>query len=229
MKILSIDTSNDSTSVSILEDKKSIGKIFLNCGLIHSKIIFQIVESILKLSSFDIKKIDLVSVCNGPGSFTGIRIGLSLAKGISFSLNKPCIGVSSLMSLAYSVESLNNTQVIYSCIKANNDEIYFNSYDLDSESKIKKIGNDKFVKLSDLADFVKKEKKRVIFVGNASEFCYNKLGRYCVCGCEFYTRELDSDYVGQAACDIFRGGNFKNNLEANYLKGSRAEKSKKEL
>ena len=56
MKILSIDTSNDSTSVSILEDKKSIGKIFLNCGLIHSKIIFQIVESILKLSSFDIKK-----------------------------------------------------------------------------------------------------------------------------------------------------------------------------
>ena len=225
MKILSIDTSNTSTSVSILENKKVLARIFLNCGLIHSKIIFSTVKNVLGLSSFNIKECDLIAVCNGPGSFTGIRIGLSFAKGISFAIEKPCIGVSSLLSLAYSIEFIDETHVIYSCIKANNDEIYFNSYELGQDTKLRPLGNDRFISFAELANFAKKEKKKVIFVGNASEFCYNEIGRNCTCGCKFYFREVDSDYVGVAAYDIFQGGNYEKNLRANYLKGTRADNS----
>lgn len=221
MKILSLDTSNRSTSVSILEDKKSIGKIFLNCGLIHSKVIPDIVKDLLDISSFDIKNIDLLAVCNGPGSFTGIRIGLAFMKGISLSIKKPCIGVSSLESLAYSVPI--DDEVIYSCIHANNDEIYFNSYEM-INSNLTKKDEDKFIKFSDLTDLVKKEKKNIIFVGNASKTCYNLSSEYLSCDSKFYEKEVDSDFVGQAALDHFCSNDY--SLSANYLKKTRAENLK---
>ncbi len=221
MKILSLDTSNRSTSVSILDNNKSIGKIFLNCGLVHSKVIKSIVKNLLDISSFDIKNIDLLAVCTGPGSFTGIRIGLSFMKGISLSIKKPCIGVSSLESLAYSVSV--KDEVIYSCIHANNDEIYFNSYEI-INSNLTKRDNDKFIKFSDLIGYVKIEKKTIIFVGNASKTCYNLVSEYLSYDSRFYEREVDSDFLGQAAFHHFCSNNY--SLSANYLKKTRAENLK---
>lgn len=219
MKILSIDTSNSSTSVSILENKKVLGKIFLNAGLIHSKIISQVVEKIFNLLSLKMKDIDLLAVCTGPGSFTGIRIGLSFMKGVSLALNIPCVGISSLEALAYSVEPNNSDNIIYSCINANKDEIYFNSYEFQNDFLIKK-NEDKFINFSDILNFVEEERKKVIFVGNEAKRCYN----ICV-GISnvlsFYECEIDSDFVGKAALDHFLRKDF--NLQANYLKKTRAE------
>lgn len=220
MKIFSLDTSNDSTSVSVLEDKKVLGNIFLNSGLIHSRIISQIVEKLFNLLSLKMKNIDLLTVCNGPGSFTGIRIGLSFMKGISLALNIPCVGVSSLESLAYSVaEYIDKDSVIYSCIKANKDEIYFNSYFLDNGILIS-TREDTFISFDDIPDFVKKERKKVVFVGNASQICYNHCSG--VPGVSiFHVKEINSDYVGLAGLKQFLEKDFV--LKANYLKKTRAE------
>lgn len=219
MKIFALDTSNESTSVSVLEDEKVLGTIFLNSGLIHSRIISQVVEKLFNLLSLKMKNIDLLSVCTGPGSFTGIRIGLSFMKGISLALNIPCIGVSSLEALAHSVESVKNDEVIYSCIKANQDEIYFNSYELENNVLVNR-NEDTFINIDNISNFVEKEKKNVIIVGNASKTCYNLCSQFANMS-KFYFRNINSDFIGKAGLDHFLRKNF--SLKANYLKKTRAE------
>ena len=219
MKILSIDTSGKSNSVSILDDQKVLGKIFLNCRLLHSQVIFKSLENLMSLTSTKFEDIDLFAVCNGPGSFTGIRIGLSLIKGISLVHNKPCIGVSSLLSLAYSCE-LDEDTVIYSCIEANKEEIYFNSYESINGDFWKPKFEDRFIRFSELKDIVKNEDKKIIFVGNIAELCYNLNIRFCKFAPRFYTKEVDSDFVGQAAYRKFLNEEEGSTslLTANYLK-----------
>ena len=87
-----------------------------------------------------------------------------------------------------------------------------------------KRDEDKFIKFSDLTDLVKKEKKNIIFVGNASKTCYNLSSEYLSCDSKFYEKEVDSDFVGQAALDHFYSNDY--SLSANYLKKTRAENLK---
>ena len=228
MRILSIDTSNKSSSVSILENDNIIGEIFLNCGLVHSKTIYNTVKYLMELTSSNMNQIDLISVCTGPGSYTGIRIGTSLVKGLSFSLNKPCIGISSLLTLAHSIE-LDTNDVIYSCIKANKEEIYFNSYDFCKEtSELKQRFDDSFVSFEELSEIIKNEKKRIIFVGNASELCYNKFNMN-LSNAKFNLLDIHSGIVGKVAYKYFNEEKEHSPLELtpNYLKEVKIERKKK--
>lgn len=101
MKILSIDTSSDVCGVSILEDKKLLCSLDTNTGRTHSENLVPMINEALaevELDSFDIELL----VCDiGPGSFTGIRIGVATARAFSDSLDLPCVGISSLEALAY--------------------------------------------------------------------------------------------------------------------------------
>lgn len=217
MKILSVDTSNISSSVSILENEKNLGEIFLNCGLVHSKTIFRTIKYLIDLMPFDIKDIDLFSVCTGPGSYTGIRIGLSIVKGMQLVSKKPCVGISSLLSLAYSVKNLEESEVVYSCIKANKDEIYFNAYDYKMNEKF----NDNFVNLDQLIKIVKSETKKIIFVGNVASECYNRLRNIYEFDAEVYDSDVHAFYIGKASCEMFLKGSFYNDaslIKANYVK-----------
>ena len=228
MKILSIDTSNKSSSVSILENDDVIGEIFLNCGLVHSKTIYSTVKNLIDLTSSKMNEIDLLAVCTGPGSYTGIRIGTSLIKGLSFALNKPCIGVFSLLTLAHSVDFDNNS-AIYSCINANKDEIYFNSYDFCKEtSKLKKRFDDSFISFDKLSSIIKNEKKQIIFVGNASELCYNKFNMN-LSNAKFKLINIHSSIVGKVAYEYFDVNRkySASELTPNYLKEVKIERKKK--
>ena len=149
MKILSLDTSNRSTSVSILEDKKSIGKIFLNCGLIHSKVIPEIVKDLLNISSFDIKNIDLLAVCTGPGSFTGIRIGITIAKIYAWSLNIDITTISSIEAMMLSNKLETN---IVPIIDARRGFVYCGIYNKDKNE----IMRPRYMKYTDLKEELNK-------------------------------------------------------------------------
>ena len=96
MKILSIDTSSPICAVAILEDNKLIKEISQNNGLTHSEKLMPIIEQILKETNLKLKDIDLLVCDKGPGSFTGIRIGVATVKAFTDSLNIPAIGISSL-------------------------------------------------------------------------------------------------------------------------------------
>ena len=227
MLILALDTSGDSLSVSILENKKIISKIYVKNKNFHSEKILSCTQDIIKNSGYELKNIDLFAVCNGPGSFTGIRVGMAFIKGMAFMLEKPCIGISSLLALAYQFK-FSEQEIIYSCLYANQDEIYFNSYINKIEKNSLKIyqnQSDGFFKISELEKKAKNDEKKIIFVGNMAEVCYNKIAATCSNAHKFYDTNVDSDYIGQAAYDEYSSNDYlSKKLEANYIKSSRAEK-----
>lgn len=125
MKILCIDTSSNLCSVAILEDTTLIKKLELNNGLTHSETLMPLIKQLLEESNLTLKDIDLLVSDIGPGSFTGIRIGVSTCKAFSDSLNIPCIGISSLDVLAYNIK---NDGIICSTIDCKNANCYFALY-----------------------------------------------------------------------------------------------------
>ena len=144
MKILSIDTSSDICGVSILENKDSIITLDNNTGRTHSENLMPMVKTAFDNTNLCLKDIDLI-VCNvGPGSFTGIRIGIASAKAFHDSLQIPCVGVSSLESLACNVlqEKIQNNinfnttppHLVCSILDCKNNNCYFALYELNRNS-----------------------------------------------------------------------------------------------
>ncbi len=129
MKILAVDTSSKLCSVAILEDKNLIKKLELDNGLTHSETLMPLIQQLLNECSLSLNNINLLVSDIGPGSFTGIRIGVSSCKAFSDSLNIPCVGISSLEVLAYNVQ---NDGIICSTIDCKNNNCYFALYELNS-------------------------------------------------------------------------------------------------
>ena len=129
MKILAVDTSSKLCSVAILEDTNLIKKIELDNGLTHSETLMPLIQQLLNECSLSLNNIDLLVSDVGPGSFTGIRIGVSSCKAFSDSLNIPCVGISSLEVLAYNIQ---NDGIICSTIDCKNNNCYFALYELNS-------------------------------------------------------------------------------------------------
>ena len=129
MKILAVDTSSKLFSVAILEDKNLIKKLELDNGLTHSETLMPLIQQLLNECSLSLNNIDLLVSDVGPGSFTGIRIGVSSCKAFSDSLNIPCVGISSLEVLAYNIK---DDGIICSTIDCKNDNCYFALYQLNN-------------------------------------------------------------------------------------------------
>ena len=129
MKIFAVDTSSKLCSVAILEDTNLIKKIELDNGLTHSETLMPLIQQLLNECSLSLNNIDLLVSDVGPGSFTGIRIGVSSCKAFSDSLNIPCVGISSLEVLAYNIQ---NDGIICSTIDCKNNNCYFALYELNS-------------------------------------------------------------------------------------------------
>ena len=130
MKVLSIETSSKICSVAILENKNLIKKIELNNGLTHSETLMPLIKQILEETNLTLSQMDLFVCDIGPGSFTGIRIGVATVKAFSDSLQIPSVGISSLEGLAYSIK---NDGIICSMIDCKNDNCYYSVYQLENK------------------------------------------------------------------------------------------------
>ena len=121
MRILSITTSSEICGVCILEDEKIIIENNLNNGLTHSETLMPLIKQTLDDAKLTLSNIDLIAIDIGPGSFTGIRIGIATVKAFADSLNIPCVGINSLEGL-----SLNETNngIICSLIDARRENVY---------------------------------------------------------------------------------------------------------
>ena len=129
MKNLVTDTSSSVCSVGLFEDDKLIVKNELDNGKTHSENFMPLVEKTLNDANMKLDDLDYITVVVGPGSFTGIRIGVSSCKAFSDSLNIPCVGISSLEVLAYNIQ---NDGIICSTIDCKNNNCYFALYELNS-------------------------------------------------------------------------------------------------
>ncbi len=126
MKILAIDTTSKICSVALLEDNNLIDEINLDSGLTHSENLMPIVKQILEKNKLTIKNIELIGVDCGPGSYTGIRIGIASVKAIAEICKIPVVSVTSLETLAKNVDSKG---IIASIIDARNNQVYFGVFD----------------------------------------------------------------------------------------------------
>lgn len=126
MKILAIDTTSKICSVALLEDDKIIDEMNLDSGLTHSENLMPLVKEILEKNKIELKEINLIGVDVGPGSFTGIRIGVASVKAMAEVWNIPVASITSLETLARSIET---TNTIVSLIDARNSQVYMGIFD----------------------------------------------------------------------------------------------------
>ncbi|MEW6193684.1 MAG: tRNA (adenosine(37)-N6)-threonylcarbamoyltransferase complex dimerization subunit type 1 TsaB [Bacteroidota bacterium] len=134
LPILAIETSGELCSASVMLGEKTFYETTIRQKNIHSEKIFEVVEIILSAAKLKIEEIQAIAYSNGPGSFTGLRIGLSAAKGLALGISKPIIPVPTFNALAYSISKYHNYGTKFSIIRnASTDEIYKADYHLDGE------------------------------------------------------------------------------------------------
>lgn len=138
MKILAIDTSTKLCSVSLLKHKQKIS-YFQICNLNHNKYILYMINKILLKNKVTISKLNAIAYSIGPGSFTGIRIGIGIAKGLSLSRNIPTLGISSLLSMSKETWIKSKKYKILAFIKAQKNKFYCGKYIFNKEGKHKKF------------------------------------------------------------------------------------------
>lgn len=109
MKTLGIDSSSLACSCALVEDGVLRAECFLHAGLTHSRTLTALIRRTLQSADVSVADIDRIAVCIGPGSYTGLRIGVSAAKGFAMAHNTPCVGVSTLLSLAQNVSCYTGT------------------------------------------------------------------------------------------------------------------------
>ncbi len=134
LPILAIETSGELCSASAMTGEKIFYETTIRQKNIHSEKIFEVTENILTAAKLKIDEIQSIAYSNGPGSFTGLRIGLSAAKGLAFGISKPIIPVPTFNALAYSISKYHNDETKFSIIRnASTEEVYKADYYLKGE------------------------------------------------------------------------------------------------
>lgn len=160
MKVLGIDTSTRCGSVGLVDDDHIIAEYLLNTKVTHSERLLGAIQFVLRDARCSVGEIDGWALSLGPGSFTGLRIGASVAKGLAFATRKPLAGVSTLDVLAFQIPP--TPYLICPILDARKNEVYTSSYRYE-KGVLKKLSGDQVVKPEDL---IKKINKRTIFVGD---------------------------------------------------------------
>jgi tRNA threonylcarbamoyladenosine biosynthesis protein TsaB len=142
MKVLALDTATRSCSVAVVVDGKPASEMSAVSKRTHSVHLMTMIREVLALADLDLKDIEAVAVTVGPGSFTGLRIGISTAKGLAFAAGKPCIGVSSLEALA--VECLPWPDRICVLMDARKGDVYTAVFQ-ESDGRLDRIGEERVV------------------------------------------------------------------------------------
>lgn len=180
MRILGVECTAAPVSCALLEDGKIKAEYFLNLKTTHSQTLMPMIESVLKLSGLCVKDIDVIAATAGPGSFTGVRIGISAVKGMATPDNKPCVPVSVLESMAYNL--IANNCIVCAVMDARCNQVYNALFDVEN-GKIRRICDDRALMIDELFDEIKKineknQKKSIFIVGDGAELFYNNtLGR----------------------------------------------------
>ena len=109
MQILAFESSAKAASVALLRDGALVAESYLNCGLTHSRTLTQLGQNLLETCEQTVQDLDAVACAAGPGSFTGVRIGVAAAKGLAWGAELPCYGVSTLEAMARTVDEARST------------------------------------------------------------------------------------------------------------------------
>ena len=172
MYILGIDTSAVAAGAAVLLDGRIVSECYLNAGLTHSQTLMELIDAALKLAGICVDDIDAFAVSHGPGSFTGIRIGVSAVKGLSFPKNKPCCGVSTLEALASCADA--EDCVICPVMDARCRQVYTAQFRKE-DGVLVRLTEDEPLPLEELAVRLKEYACKIMLIGDGTELAWKYL------------------------------------------------------
>ena len=172
MKLLAVDTAGKSCAVAVLRDDTLLYEAQCNNGLTHSETLLPMIDTALHAAGLTVADLDVLAATNGPGSFTGLRIGLAVIKGLAQPRQIPCAGVSTLAALAYGMQGVGT---VIGAQDARRGQVYWAAFDLAGHTR---LTPDAAAPVTELENFVKTCKKPLFFVGDGAYLCYNSYGQW---------------------------------------------------
>ena len=167
MNILAVDTAGKSAAVAVLRDDTLLYETQCNNGLTHSETLLPMIDTALRACGLTVADLDLLGATNGPGSFTGLRIGLSVIKGLALPRQIPCAPVSTMAALAYGMAGQGT---VIGAQDARRGQVYWAAFDLETHNR---LTPDAAAPVASLQEFVQNCKKPLFFVGDGAALCYN--------------------------------------------------------
>ncbi|WP_055071456.1 tRNA (adenosine(37)-N6)-threonylcarbamoyltransferase complex dimerization subunit type 1 TsaB [Clostridium massiliamazoniense] len=225
MIILSVDSSSSTATCALVKEDKILGEINLNDKKEHSVILMDLIDSLLTRYNLTLDDIDGFAISEGPGSFTGLRIGMATIKGLAFGSNKPCLAISTLDTLAYNVINFNG--IICPIMDALRGNVYTNLYK-NNNGKLEAISEANCLSIEELVSVLKEKNEPVIFLGDGvvkhKDYLLENLSNLSFA-------PLNSNYpkassLGELALQLFNSNVTQdlNKIAPVYLRKSQAER-----
>jgi tRNA threonylcarbamoyladenosine biosynthesis protein TsaB len=230
MLILALDTTSLTASAALWRDEVMVAQYFLNSGHTHSTTLLPMIKHMMETSGVSLDDVDLLACAVGPGSFTGIRIGIATLKGLCVGKNIPCVGVSSLEAMAYGVRGVDG--IVCPVINARRTQFYSSLFRV-KNGQVSRLSEDDIVLGADLDSVLSPYDEAVYLVGDgygaAREFITHKHLKYTP---ELY-RWPTAFAVADAASHIWNNTSDKSvftqdSISPVYLRKTQAEREREE-
>ena len=227
MKILAFETSAKAASVAITDNGKLLGESYQNTGLTHSQTLMVMAEDLLKACNLSVKDVQAVAVAAGPGSFTGVRIGVAAAKGFAWGAELPCYGVSTLEAMALNLGVWEG--YVVPAMDARRNQVYTAIFRAE-KGALTRVEEDMAISLAELGEKIKNFAQPVFLVGDGALLCYNTLleevpGLVLPPEHRMHQRAAGVALAAQRQADAGDPGNG-GALTPNYLRLSQAERER---
>lgn len=227
MLILAFETSAKAASVALMDEKQLIGEYYQNNGQTHSRTLMKMAQDLLENCGYTQNDVTAVACADGPGSFTGVRIGVAAAKGFAWGREIPCVGVSTLEAMAY--QALDFEGLICCAMDARREQVYHALFE-NCGGELKRLYDDCAISIEDLEKELKNHVKAKIMVGDGALLCYNSIGNrmpQCVCAPEHLRMQRASGVALAARSLLQSDAQFDGaKLVPNYLRLSQAERER---
>ena len=173
MNILALESSATACSAALCRDGELLAQSFQNSGLTHSATLMPMAVHLLENTGLTLEEMDVVAVAAGPGSFTGVRIGVAAAKGLAWPGDKPCAPCSTLESMAWPLAHLEGALIVCA-MDARRAQVY-NALFLARGEGLERLTPDRAISLAELGEELKNFPEMKIVVGDGARLCYNTL------------------------------------------------------
>lgn len=172
MRILAFESSAKAAGAALLEDGVLRAEAFQNSGMTHSCTLMQMAEDLLRTAGLSVQDVDAVAVAEGPGSFTGVRIGMAAAKGLAWGRQIPCYGVSTLYAMARGVAV--GDGIYCCCMDARRAQVY-NAIFAYEDGVLTRLTEDRAISIEELCADLLRFDKKIFLVGDGASLCYTTL------------------------------------------------------
>lgn len=173
MNILALETSAGPASCAVTQNGRVLASAYVNTPLTHSQTLLPMVEDMLKNAALSLADMDALAVAAGPGSFTGVRIGVAALKGLAFAHNTPCVAVSTLAAIAQGGAGIGFEGVVCAAMDARCRQVYTACFAATAEG-LRRLTPDEAMATDELKNRLISYKKPILLLGDGAELCYTE-------------------------------------------------------